>query len=169
MFFSTLLRICGTVVEFKAIHDILFKSRERPKSKIRGLKRPQGCRSGNIESVFMVLEDKVINPALAQQLFRKSEMLKRKRAGEPAAVESFPRVVKAITSLWRHTESKKYLEELILVEGGKRRAGFPIEVQAELMFLYQLMLDQRRVLGLKGEKMTVQRPPGTRFTMGHKG
>ena len=168
MSFTTLLRWFGMVVEFKAIHDILFKSRKRPSYINRGLKRPQGCRSDTIESVFMAVEDKVINPALAQQLFRKSEMLKRQRAGEPAAVESFPRVVKAITSLWRHTESKKYLEDLILVEGGKRRAGFPIEVQDELMFLYQLMLDQRRVLGLKGEKITVRRPPGTRFTMGHK-
>ena len=114
----------------------------------------------------MAVEDKVINPALAQQLFRKSEMLKRQRAGEPAALESFPRVVKAITSLWRHTESKKYLEDLILVEGGKRRAGFPVEVQDELMFLYQMLLDQHRILSLRGQKITSHKPPGTKFTMG---
>ncbi len=69
----------------------------------------------------MAVDNRVINPALAQQLFRKSEMLKRKRAGEPASIESFPRVVKTITGLWRYSEGKKYLEELILVEGGKRR------------------------------------------------
>ena len=114
----------------------------------------------------MVVENRVINPALAQQLFRKSEMLKRKRAGEPAAIESFPRVVKTITALWRLSEGKNYLEELILVEGGKRRAGFPIEAQDELMFLFQLLLDQHRILSLRGQKMSTKRPPGTKFTMG---
>ena len=116
----------------------------------------------------MPVDNRVINPALAQQLFRKSEMLKRKRAGDPAAIESFPRVVKTITGLWRYSEGKKYLEELILVEGGKRRAGFPVEVQDELMFLYQLLLDQHRILVLRGQKITANRPPGTKFTMGNK-
>ena len=59
-------------------------------------------------------------------------------------------------------------EELILVEGGKRRAGFPVEVQDELMFLYQLLLDQHRILNLRGQKITANRPPGTKFTMGNK-
>ena len=99
----------------------------------------------------MSVDNRVINPALAQQMFQKSEMLKRKRAGEPAALESFPRVVKTITGLWRYTEGKSYLEELILMEGGKRRAGFPVEVQDELMFLYQLMLDQHKILNLRGQ------------------
>lgn len=101
-------------------------------------------------------------------MFRKSEMLKRKRAGEPAALESFPRVIKTITGLWRYTEGKKYLEELIVVEGGKRRAGFPVEVQDELMFLYQMLLDQHQILGLRGQKITTEKTPGTRFTMGRK-
>ena len=116
----------------------------------------------------MVVENRVINPALAQQLFRKSEMLKRKRAGEPASIESFPRVVKTITGLWRYTEGKKYLEELIMVEGGRRRAGFPVEVQDELMFLYQLLLDQHRILNLRGQKITTNKPPGTKFTVGRR-
>ena len=111
----------------------------------------------------MAIDNRVINPALAQQMFRKSEMLKRKRAGEPAALESFPRVVKTITGLWRYSEGKKYLEELILVEGGKRRAGFPVEVQDELM-----LLDQHRILSLRGQKITANRPPGTKFTIGKK-
>jgi len=114
----------------------------------------------------MAIDNRVINPALAQQMFRKSELLKRKRAGEPAAVESFPRVVKTITGLWRYSEGKKYLEELIVVEGGKRRAGFPVEVQDELMFLYQLLLDQHRILVLRGQEISASRPPGTKFTMG---
>jgi hypothetical protein len=114
----------------------------------------------------MAIDNRVINPAMAQQMFRKSEMLKRKRAGDPAAVESFPRVVKTLTGLWRYSEGKKYLEELIVVEGGKRRAGFPVEVQDELMFLYQLLLDQHRILSLRGQKITDQKPPGTKFTMG---
>jgi hypothetical protein len=114
----------------------------------------------------MAIDNRVINPALAQQMFRKCEMLKRKRAGDPAAIESFPRVVKTITGLWRYSEGKKYLEELIVVEGGKRRAGFPVEVQDELMFLYQLLLDQHRILNLRGQKITSERPPGTKFTMG---
>ena len=114
----------------------------------------------------MAIDNRVINPALAQQMFRKSEMLRRKRAGDPAAIESFPRVVKTITGLWRYSEGKKYLEELIVVEGGKRRAGFPVEVQDELMFLYQMLLDQHRILSLRGQKITSKKPPGTKFTMG---
>ena len=74
----------------------------------------------------MAIDNRVMNPALARQMFRKSEMLKRQRAGEPAALESFPRVVKTITGLWRYTEGKKYLEELIIVEDGVRRAGRPV-------------------------------------------
>jgi len=109
-----------------------------------------------------------MNPAIAQQLFRKSEQLKRKRAGRPAALESFPRVIKTITGLWRYSEGQKYLEELILVEGGKRRAGFPVEAQDELMFLYQMLLDQHRILALRGQKITSQRAPGTKFTMGNR-
>lgn len=116
----------------------------------------------------MPIDNRVINPALAQQLFRKSETLKRKRMGTPAAIESFPRVVKTITGLWRYAEGQKYLEELIMMEGGKRRAGFPVEAQEELMFLYQLLLDQNKILGIRGQKITANRPPGTKFTMGVK-
>jgi hypothetical protein len=95
----------------------------------------------------MAVDNRVINPALAQQL---------------------PRVMKTITGLWRYSEGKKYLEELILVEGGKRREGFPVDAQDELMFLYQLLLDQHRILSLRGQKITANRPPGTKFTMGTK-
>ena len=116
----------------------------------------------------MAIENRVINPALAQQLFRKSEMLKRKRMGTPAAIESFPRVVKTITGLWRYSEGQKYLEELIMVEGGQRRAGFPVEAQEELMFLYQLLVEQHQILSIQGQKITTKRPPGTKFTMGIK-
>ena len=117
----------------------------------------------------MAIDNRVINPALAQQLFRKSEMLKRKRAGELAAIESFTSVVMTITGLWRYAEGKKYLEELIVVEGGKRRAGFPVEVQDELMFLYQMLIDQHRTLYLRGQKITADKPLGTKFTMGKPG
>ena len=116
----------------------------------------------------MAVDNRVINPALAQQMFRKSEMLKRKRAGEPAALESFPRVIKTITGLWRYTEGKKYLEELIVVEDSRRRAGFPVEVQDELMFLYQMLLDQHKILTLRGQKIALDKAPGTKFTMGRK-
>jgi len=114
----------------------------------------------------MSTDNRVINPALAQKLFRKSEKLKKKRRGNPAAIESFPRVIKKITGLWRYAEGQKYLEELILVENGKHRAGFPVEVQDELMFLYQLLLNQQRILKLSGEKIKVKNPPGSKFTMG---
>ena len=112
-------------------------------------------------------DNRVLDPAIAQQLFRDSETLKRERAGKPAAIESFPRVVKTITGLWRYTEGKNYLEELMLVEGGKRRDGFPLEVQEELMFLYELLLDQHRILKLRGQSMGDHRAPGTKFTMGN--
>jgi hypothetical protein len=114
----------------------------------------------------MPVDNRVIDPALARQLFHKSETLKRKRMGTPAAIESFPRVVKTITGLWRYSEGQKYLEELIMVEGGKRREGFPVEAQEELMFLYQLLVEQNRILNLRGQKITTKRPPGTKFTMG---
>ncbi len=116
----------------------------------------------------MAIENRVINPAIAQQLFRKSELLKRKRMGTPAAIESFPRVVKTITGLWRYSEGQKYLEELIMIEGGQRRAGFPVEAQEELMFLYQLLVEQHQILSIQGQKITTKRPPGTKFTMGIK-
>jgi hypothetical protein len=116
----------------------------------------------------MPIDNRVINPALAQQLFRKSEMIKRKRAGTPAAIESFPRVVKTITGLWRYSEGQKYLEELIMVEDDRRRTGFPLEAQEELMFLYQLLVEQHRILSIRGQKITTKRPPGTKFTMGIK-
>ncbi|MCH7881406.1 MAG: hypothetical protein IIB69_07505 [Proteobacteria bacterium] len=116
----------------------------------------------------MSIDNRVINPALAQQLYHKSEKLKRKRQGPPAAIESFPRVVKTITGLWRYSEGQKYLEEIIMMEGGRRRAGFPVEAQEELMFLYQLLLDQHRILSLRGQKIIEHRPPGTKFTMGNK-
>ena len=115
----------------------------------------------------MSIDNRVINPAIAQQLLRKSEQLKRQRAGKPAALESFPRVIKTITGLWRYREGQKYMEELIMVEGERsRRQGFPVEVQDELMFLYQLLLDQHRILAIRGQKITANRPPGTKFTMG---
>ena len=115
----------------------------------------------------MAIDNRVMNPALAQQMFRKSEMLSRKRAGGPAAIESFPRLVKTGTGLWRYSEGQKYLEELIMVEGGrKHRAGFPVEVQDELMFLYQMLLDQHGILSLRGQNITDHQPPGTKFTMG---
>jgi len=116
----------------------------------------------------MPIDNRVISPALAQQLFRKSEMIKRKRAGTPAAIESFPRVVKTITGLWRYSEGQKYLEELIMMEDGRRRAGFPLEAQEELMFLYQLLVEQHRILSIRGQKITTKLPPGTKFTMGTK-
>jgi hypothetical protein len=53
-----------------------------------------------------------------------------------------------------------------MVEGGKRREGFPVEAQEELMFLYQLLVEQNRILNLRGQKITTKRPPGTKFTMG---
>jgi len=114
----------------------------------------------------MAIDNRVIDPSLAQQMFRKRELLKRKRAGEPAAVESFPRVVKTLTGLWRYTEGKKHLEELILVKDREHRAGFPVEVQDELIFLYQMLIDQHRILSLRGQKISSKKPPGSNFTMG---
>ncbi len=116
----------------------------------------------------MPVDNRVMNPAIAQKLFHKSEQLKRKRAGSPATLEMFPRVIKTIIGLWRYQEGQKYLEELIMVEGGKRRQGFPVEAQDELMFLYQLLLDQHKILAIKGQKITSHRPPGTKFTMSNK-
>jgi hypothetical protein len=116
----------------------------------------------------MTIDNRVINPALARQLFHKSDKLKRKRAGMPASIESFPRVAKTITGLWRYAEGLKYLEELIMVEGGQRRAGFPVDAQEELIFLHQLLIEQHKILVLRGQKIGVKPPPGTKFTMGYK-
>ena len=116
----------------------------------------------------MAIHNKVINPALAKQLFRKSELLKRKRRGTPASIESFPRVVKTITGLWRFAEGLQHLEKLMMVEGDRSRAGFPLETQEELMFLHQLLIEQSRILTLRGQKGRAKPPPGTKFTQGIK-
>jgi len=116
----------------------------------------------------MAIHNKVIDPALAKQLYRKSEILKRKRGGKPASIESFPRVVKKITGLWRHPEGLGYLEGLMMVEGNKSRAGFPVEAQQELMFLHQLLTEQHQILTLRGQDVGAKPAPGTRFTMGIK-
>lgn len=107
-----------------------------------------------------------MNPALARQMFQKSERLKKQRMGKPAALESFPRVVKTLTGLWRYSECQSYLEELIMVEGGTKRQGFPTDVQEEIMFIYQLLLDQHKILALRGQRLKKHLPPGTKFTMG---
>ena len=116
----------------------------------------------------MVIHNKVIDPALAKQLFRKSEMLKRKRGGTPASIESFPRVVNTITGLWRFAEGLQYLQEIMMVEGDRSRTGFPLETQQELMFLHQLLIEQSQILTLRGEKIGAKPPPGTKFTQGIK-
>ncbi len=116
----------------------------------------------------MTIANRVIDPALARLLYRKSEMLKRKRMGPPAAIESFPRVTKTLTGLWRYSEGLKYLEELIMVEGGRQRTGFPVEVQEELIFLHQLLIEQHQILILRGQKIGAKPPPGTKFTLGYK-
>ncbi len=107
-----------------------------------------------------------MNPEIARKLFEKSERLRRQRRGTPAAIESFPRVVKTLCGLWGYREGQKYLEELILVEGGMKRQGFPPDVQDELMFLYHLLLDQHRLIARSGQRMYAHRPPGTKFTIG---
>ncbi len=114
----------------------------------------------------MPIDNRVINPALARQLFTKSENLKRKRMGSPAAIESFPRVIKTITGLWRYAEGKKYLEELIMVKDERSRTGFPVEAQDELMFLYQLLLDQHQILSIRGQELADGKSEATKFTMG---
>ena len=116
----------------------------------------------------MAIHNKVIDPALAKQLFRKSELLKRKRVGTPASIESFPRVVNTITGLWRFAEGLQYLQELMMVEGDRSRTGFPMETQEELMFLHQLLIEQSRILTLRGQKGGAKPPPGTKFTQGIK-
>jgi hypothetical protein len=116
----------------------------------------------------MAIHNNVINPALAKQLFRKSEMLKRKRGGMPASIESFPRVVNTITGLWRFAEGLQHLQRLMMVEGDRSRTGFPLETQEELMFLHQLLIEQSQILTLRGEKIGAKPPPGTKFTQGIK-
>ena len=36
------------------------------------------------------------------------------------------------------------------------------------MFLYQMLIDQHRILSLRGQKIGAKPPPGTKFTMGTK-
>ena len=105
---------------------------------------------------------------MAKQLFRKSELLKRKRGGKPASIESFPRVVKKITGLWRYIEGLEHIEELMMVEGDRSRTGFPLEALEEVMFLHQLLTEQHRILTLRGQEVGVKPAPGTKFTMGVK-
>lgn len=114
----------------------------------------------------MAIDNRVMNPAMAAQLMKKRADLERKRKGEPADLEQFPRVVRTITLLWRYAEGQKYLENLIMVEGGKQRQGFPVKAQEELIFLYQLLLDQQAILHRAGQRISAHDAPENSFTIG---
>jgi hypothetical protein len=73
-------------------------------------------------------------------------------------VEDFPRVRDRICTLWGYREARQYLEELLLVDPERiERSGFPAEVEQELAFLYQLLVDQRDLVLCAGEDITI--PP----------
>lgn len=105
---------------------------------------------------------------MAAQLMKKRAELEQLRKGRPAALEQYPRVLRSVTTLWRYAEGQKYLENLIMVEGGKQRQGFPMDAQEELMFLYQLLLDQQDILVRPGQNITAHDQPENSFTIGVK-
>jgi len=62
---------------------------------------------------------------------------------ESSAIEiSYPHVAKGLCEYWRKPECIDYLESLVFDKRGGRQ-GFPPDVSAELLFLYNLIERKR--------------------------
>ena len=108
------------------------------------------------------MHDRVIPPSIARDIIRKlHESAGAQSAGinldVKANLEAYPHVVETLTALWGCYELKAFLKRLILSGfDRKTRAGFPEEVHEELVFLYNLFIDNESSL-LK------EKPPQTQL------
>lgn len=90
--------------------------------------------------------DRIIDPRTAAVLLKALHRARDRRSGAPSALESYPRIAQRIVALWGYRECRDYLERLIMVDHTRgQRAGFPRAVEAELMFLYQLLVDRPEI------------------------
>jgi hypothetical protein len=113
-------------------------------------------RPGIVEESLM--PQRVIPPQQAELLIRRLREVARRESQVRADLEDFPRVRDRLCSLWGYREARRYLEELLLVDPDRvSREGFPEELEQELAFLYQLLVDQRHLLLRPGEDITI--PP----------
>lgn len=73
------------------------------------------------------------------------EVVKPKKAPEKievtADLEGFPRVIKALTTIWGTPECLSYLRKLIVDERGDRQ-GFPFHIMSDLMLLAAMLESQ---------------------------
>ncbi|MDT8363417.1 MAG: hypothetical protein RQ714_02040 [Nitrosomonas sp.] len=52
--------------------------------------------------------------------------------------QSYPRIAEKIELLWRHNEVYLYLDQIMVVEKGRERSGFPLEVMKEFQVLREI-------------------------------
>jgi hypothetical protein len=101
---------------------------------------------------------RVIPPQQAESLIRRMQDASRRDSRAHAHLEDFPRIRDRVCNLWGYREIRRYLEELLVVDPSRvERDGFPEEVEQELAFLYQLLVDQHNLLMRAGEDITL--PP----------
>jgi hypothetical protein len=80
-------------------------------------------------------------------MIRRLETVQRRQSRAVAAIEAYPHISDRICALWGYPEIWPYLERLVLIEANRTgRTGFPLDVQAELMALYQLIVDHPRLI-----------------------
>lgn len=51
---------------------------------------------------------------------------------------SYPRIAAKIELLWRHNEVYLYLDQMMVVEKGRERSGFPLAVMKEFQALREI-------------------------------
>lgn len=101
---------------------------------------------------------RVIPPQQAESLIRQLREATRRDSRAHAYLEDLPRIRDRVCDLWGYREIRRYLEELLLVDPSRvERDGFPEEVEQELAFLYQLLLDQHHLVMRAGEDITLPR------------
>ncbi len=52
--------------------------------------------------------------------------------------QSYPRIAEKIELLWHHNEIYLYLDQMMVVEKGRERGGFPLEVMKEIQVLREI-------------------------------
>jgi hypothetical protein len=98
---------------------------------------------------------RIVDPKLAATMISRLETIQRKQSRALAAIEAYPHISDRICALWGYPEIWPYLERLVLIEANRSgRQGFPLEVQAELMVLYQLIVDHPRLIRHGHTKLT---------------
>lgn len=98
------------------------------------------------------MHDRVIPPSIARDIITKlhdsaGSQSVGSNPDEKANLEAYPHVVETLTALWGCYELKAFLKRLILSGSDRNpRAGFPQAVYEELVFLYNLFLDNESSL-----------------------